>query len=290
VPRPTVSPQRDSVTALPLAERPHALYRFYDAAGTLLYVGITAALPTRLGDHDEKKPWWTTVSKITVEHYDNREKVLAAEIAAITAERPLHNIQHNRRRGGSTGPAAAIFDRAFGDVPAWTFVNLRSGHARTVPLYLYWEVPCDPISNDWAVGDISADELWRIWLTRYPRDERAEVRYGTGAFRISWFVDGPGTFEAAPFQDDLSNPPPYNDHFMTHFTWPQHPVTRERLQWSSLPVIDKVWRLDRLPDVRDFKGGFVQEATGWKPSPLQPFVNVHQLARAALLYTPEAAR
>lgn len=78
-----------------LNSRPHALYRFYGAGGTLLYIGITADLPTRLHDHRDDKPWWLGVTNVTVEHYSSRDAVLEAERRAIIAERPLYNSQHN---------------------------------------------------------------------------------------------------------------------------------------------------------------------------------------------------
>lgn len=76
--------------------RPHALYRFYDAAGALLYVGITLDPVARWRQHRDDKPWWTDVAHITVDTYPDRATVLDAERAAITRERPLHNVQHNR--------------------------------------------------------------------------------------------------------------------------------------------------------------------------------------------------
>jgi hypothetical protein len=83
--------------AYPLADvsRPHALYRFFGSGGTLLYIGITNALPTRLRRHNDEKPWWTGVADIKVEHFPDRPTVLLAEKRAIIAERPLYNIQHN---------------------------------------------------------------------------------------------------------------------------------------------------------------------------------------------------
>lgn len=279
----------DSHAPLPLIERPHTLYRFYTAADALLYVGITAALPTRLGNHRDNKPWWTTATRITLTHYPDRDSVLEAERHAIKTERPLHNVVHNGG-GAPPRPVSGSFETT-GIRPgeqAWTFSS-RYGHTRTVPLTLFWEVHCDPISDDWYIDDISPAELWRLWLTRYPRDERAEARYGAGAFRILWFVEGPGTFEGAPFAEVL-DPSPYDQNFLTHFTWPVNSQTREPLLWSRLPVIDKVWRRDNLPTDYETKGGFIQEATGWKPAPLQPYVNVHQLARMARLYCPKATR
>lgn len=76
-------------------DEPHALYRFYGAGGTLLYIGITNEIPRRLKDHSRDKPWWLGVTSIKVEHYPNRQSVLEAERRAIIAERPLYNDQHN---------------------------------------------------------------------------------------------------------------------------------------------------------------------------------------------------
>lgn len=74
----------------------HALYRFFGAGGTLLYIGITNSIPTRLKAHNRDKPWWLGVSRIEVEHYPSRQAVLEAERRAIIAEKPLYNQQHNR--------------------------------------------------------------------------------------------------------------------------------------------------------------------------------------------------
>lgn len=275
---------------LPLNERPHALYRFYDRHRALLYIGITACLPTRLTHHDDHKPWWTDVADITVQHFTGRDAVLDAEAKAIRTERPLHNVVHNRRPG-SASPVQLLDSY---DQPAllpgerqWTFDNLKHGnYKRTRPLWLYWEVHGDPISDDWAINDISPDELWQVWLTRTSRDVDAERHYGPGAVRIWWYVEGPGVFEFAPHQEHTEDVyAPAN--FLDHFTHPRGAEPWDLLQWTRLPVVDKIWRTHDLPDRYERKGGFIQEATGWKPSPLQPYVNVHQLARAARLYTPE---
>jgi predicted GIY-YIG superfamily endonuclease len=78
-----------------LQDRPTTLYRFHDAAGELLYVGITAQGRGRWYQHQGDKDWWSHVAKATVEHFPNREAAAAAEVEAIRAEKPLHNIKHN---------------------------------------------------------------------------------------------------------------------------------------------------------------------------------------------------
>jgi excisionase family DNA binding protein len=84
-----------ATTSTCLKNRPHALYRFYDAHDRLLYVGLTANPGSRWQAHSHDKPWWAQVARVTVEHFDGREEVEAAEVAAIKTEKPLHNVAHN---------------------------------------------------------------------------------------------------------------------------------------------------------------------------------------------------
>ncbi|MFE3206165.1 hypothetical protein [Embleya sp. NPDC059237] len=85
---------------------------------------------------------------------------------------------------------------------------------------------------------------------------------------------GEGTFEAAPFETTPVSP--IREDFLSFFTWPTHARTRERVNWLRLPVADGQWN-----DERTTKGGFIQEALGWKPSPLIASVDITQLAAAA---------
>lgn len=87
--------KRNSASAAALANKPHALYRFYDRADVLLYVGISVNLPTRINKHRATKQWWAEIDHITIEHFPTRPEVLAAETQAIKDEQPLYNIIHN---------------------------------------------------------------------------------------------------------------------------------------------------------------------------------------------------
>lgn len=71
-----------------------ALYRFFDSAGTLLYVGQTRDPGRRLAQHGGEKSWWERVANVTIEWCDDRAAALEAEKTAIREERPLFNIQH----------------------------------------------------------------------------------------------------------------------------------------------------------------------------------------------------
>lgn len=82
------------------------LYRFFNADGVLLYVGITGVGGSRWGQHAAEKAWWCEVAHTTTEHFATREEAAAAELAAIKAELPRHNIigTGRRVRPSSLGP------------------------------------------------------------------------------------------------------------------------------------------------------------------------------------------
>lgn len=293
-----ISPSRRSVNAAPVPNRPHVLYRFYDVTGSLLYVGITVSLWNRLPNHQATKAWYGDIVTIKVEHFPDRDTARAAETEAIRAERPRHNVHHN---GDTDRKPRPVRNPHRYRLPEWTFASRESGYERTEPLWLVWELDGDPLSDDYCTDEIDAEDLWRRWLTDYPRDEAAEAVYGPGAVAIHWFVSGSSSFEAAPYQDPRPRAAAARlrgwgadwrpQHFLDFHTTPLSANTGEPIKWMQLHVTDKVWREFDLPAHLPYthKGGFIQEATGWKPSPLQPYVNVRQLARVSGLFYPEAA-
>ncbi len=150
----------------------------------------------------------------------------------------------------------------------WKIRSLKSGHERQEDLFGYWEVEMDPMSSDFTPAEISAFDLFLRWAGRV----RAE--YPDGLVPILWFVGSPTMkVEFMPFQFQNT---PLSEDFLTHFTWPTNAATGDALNWLALPVIDKVWNRKRAD-----KGGFIQEATGWKPSILQPFVFLPSLIESA---------
>ena len=160
----------------------------------------------------------------------------------------------------------------------WTWESLRSGNPWERPLAAYWEVEWLAISDDYGPLEISAEELLQEWITRVGE------RHPDGLIPIYWYVFSPEDslgpfpqagvlFEAAPF---AHKPFPDDDEdFLTFFSWPMHAVTGQPLNWHSLPVVDQCWNESR-PD----EGGFVQQATGWKPGILQPHVYLPTLMDA----------
>ncbi|MFF6940445.1 GIY-YIG nuclease family protein [Streptomyces lavendulae] len=72
-----------------------AVYRIYDVADALLYVGITNDTETRWRDHLLSKPWWRSdAHRYEVAWYPTRGDALAEEQRAIQNEHPKHNWMH----------------------------------------------------------------------------------------------------------------------------------------------------------------------------------------------------
>lgn len=67
------------------------VYRFYDEAELLLYVGVTQGLPKRLQEHRWTE-WHRSIRHVTVEWFDDKYEGLVAEQMAIIKEKPKHNV------------------------------------------------------------------------------------------------------------------------------------------------------------------------------------------------------
>ena len=152
--------------------------------------------------------------------------------------------------------------------PIWRVRILETGEEWEGPLEAYWEVHSDPISAEYTPDEVDAVELLKLWA-----QEVREI-HPSGLIPIDWFVESKGLskFEGMPFQSPHSGEEVEREDFLTFYDWPIDMVTGERLNWLTLPVVDKLWR-----DKRMDKGGFIQEATNWKPSILQPFVYLDSL-------------
>jgi hypothetical protein len=139
-------------------------------------------------------------------------------------------------------------------------------------LVAYWEVDGDPISDDFTPDEINAKELLARWA------KIVSAKYPDGAIPIWWFVDCEEEAKLAAFpfaRHPESMPADLRDEALTIWSWPEHVVTGERLNWLTLPVVDKLWHAGRSD-----KGGFIQEATRWKPSIAQPFLYLPSLLRS----------
>lgn len=76
----------------------YTLYRWFGADGQLLYVGITENPAARFRDHERYSAWFRQVASCTVQHFDSRDDLKAAELEAIHTEKPTHNAVGNPNR------------------------------------------------------------------------------------------------------------------------------------------------------------------------------------------------
>lgn len=96
----TLPPMRRRTTARkPMRwDAPTALYRHFDKAGALLYIGIAVDPAKREAEHRRESEWAARIHRIEVEWHESRRAARDAERAAIATERPPFNILHAGRR------------------------------------------------------------------------------------------------------------------------------------------------------------------------------------------------
>jgi len=70
-----------------------ALYRFFDDADRLLYVGITSNPEKRWAQHRRfaATTWWPKATRVATDWHDTREGATAAELRVIRTKAPLYN-------------------------------------------------------------------------------------------------------------------------------------------------------------------------------------------------------
>lgn len=83
------------VAPQPVPDNPTFLYRYFDAASNLLYIGISDKPGQRMHQHMKDKDWISEMVRSEFETYGSREDALTAEAKAIRKERPKYNVAHN---------------------------------------------------------------------------------------------------------------------------------------------------------------------------------------------------
>ena len=86
-------PFRETKPKTPQKDNATALYRHYDNAGRLLYVGISKCAITRLAAHANEAEWYRRIATVTIDWFSTRAAAEIAERAAIRTENPLANRQ-----------------------------------------------------------------------------------------------------------------------------------------------------------------------------------------------------
>lgn len=88
-----MSVQNERIVAPAARPGKTALYRFFDEADQLLYVGITGNPEKRWADHRRfaATAWWPIAARVLVDWYDTREEAATTELRIIRTKAPLYN-------------------------------------------------------------------------------------------------------------------------------------------------------------------------------------------------------
>lgn len=140
---------------------PQALYRFFNADGDLLYVGISLNPFTRWKQHRSEKPWWVEVVNVTIQHYDDRETVSLAELDATKNERPRYNRTHNPDTLEGAERMASLLGRMVKPPKAYQGTCPDCG-ALNLPTQLY------PEKEGWfAIYDCTECGREKVWTREF---------------------------------------------------------------------------------------------------------------------------
>lgn len=85
----------------PAIGEPTSVYKYFDKAGILIYVGITGSGALRNRQHNESKEWWKFVRRQQVEHFKSRALAHEREVQLIERFKPPFNKQHNKDHAAS---------------------------------------------------------------------------------------------------------------------------------------------------------------------------------------------
>jgi hypothetical protein len=156
-----------------------ALYRHFDAEGTLLYVGISLRPMTRTKEHVTLSGWAEQIANVRIEYFPTRKEAMEAEARAVQDENPLHNIRLRKPKKESK-TLKVTEERAEGER-----VNLTRRVIHYAPLYKPTEAAATlGLSTVILNREIAAGNLA---VTMIPSTKPGKVNpYITGWQLIDW--------------------------------------------------------------------------------------------------------
>lgn len=105
------------------------LYRCFDCADRLLYVGVTKNPDDRFREHRATSRWFPNVTRIEKEEFLDRKSALKAELTAIRSEGPLHNRPTSVPKSQKMA-VDAHFEKLLSDIPQPAYVRGHVGRPR----------------------------------------------------------------------------------------------------------------------------------------------------------------
>lgn len=154
------------------------LYRYFDADGRLLYVGISFSAVARAAQHRQDKTWWTEFTRMEVERFSTRRAALDAELAAIRNENPVHNVIGRQQAVPKKVRAPWLCSRC--EKP----IGIKKGDGYLhVEWSVLWSCVCAECDE---VGDAT-----RYWIDASRVNSASEIAQWTAHLcRKRWFIPG----------------------------------------------------------------------------------------------------
>lgn len=108
------------------------VYRIYDAADELIYVGYSAVGLGRLTQHSSRSKWWPEIAAVRIEHFDNMLAALERETELIRSAKPRYNVAGARRYlNASPNSQPLDTERLEAVVAAWRVAKAEEREARS---------------------------------------------------------------------------------------------------------------------------------------------------------------
>ncbi|GAA1025657.1 hypothetical protein GCM10009557_00420 [Virgisporangium ochraceum] len=120
------------------------MYRLYDDAGSLLYIGASHNPEQRWRDHRKEKLWRARMASMTVEWYSDRAAAESAEKEAIATEEPEYNVRETPKFAEACRSANATRRESIGQQMRTAETNANARRRR----WLAWrfKVPADLVT------------------------------------------------------------------------------------------------------------------------------------------------
>ncbi len=143
----------------------------------------------------------------------------------------------------------------------YSYKNYRFTEQHRVDRFTaHWELEFSGICSKYR--HLRVDKMLLIYLDRVKR------KYKGGSIPIIWFVKGE-VYSKPEFMPGTN----YDFSFLDYFSRPVSVTTGKSIQWEDIPVSDLS---------SGANSGFIQDATGWQPKPLQKSVSIAKLEKLLL--------
>lgn len=147
------------------------LYRHFDAAGNLLYVGISFNALHRLSQHREHSSWFEKIARVDILQFETREAAAAAEKNAIQEENPVYNVVFKAK------PLRGLVSEAF---LTSRLVRFKATHS------------IDEVASELGIGPGAVKDLIRSGALGYvvlPGKHREEGRIRVTGWQLIEYIE-----------------------------------------------------------------------------------------------------